>query len=127
MKKYLVLKLQGAMQAWGGHTYENLRPSHLFPTRSGIIGLLGGCLGIDREDIQRKEALNKSFILAVRADRNQYSPIRMTDYHTVLAARKDDDRPRKDAVQSYREYLCDAQYTGIFFLYIAFDRKKIDN
>lgn len=111
MKTYLILKLQGAMQAWGGHTYEDLRPSHLFPTRSGIVGLLAGCLGIDREDVHKKEALSKSFILTVRADKNKYSSVRITDYHTVLAARKVDGNPRKDAIQSYREYICDALYT----------------
>ena len=33
MKDFLILKLQGAMQAWGGHTYETFRPSYIFPTR----------------------------------------------------------------------------------------------
>lgn len=50
MNQYLALKLQGVMQAWGGHTYEDLRHTELIPTRSGILGLLAACLGIDRQD-----------------------------------------------------------------------------
>ena len=111
MKTYLILKLQGAMQAWGGHTYEDFRSSHPFPTRSGIVGLLAGCFGIDRENIEKKEALNNSFVLTVRADKKDHSAVRITDYHTVLSARKVDGNARKDAIQSYREYLCDAQFT----------------
>ncbi len=111
MKTYLILKFQGAMQAWGGHTYEDLRQSHPFPTRSGIVGLLAGCLGIDRADIKEREALNNSIVLTVRADKRDIPAIRITDYHTILGARKVDGNARKDAVQSYREYLCDAQFT----------------
>ena len=47
MPRYLILRLDGPMQAWGTHTFEDFRPSNLFPTRSGLLGLLGACLGID--------------------------------------------------------------------------------
>ena len=50
MSRYLILRLDGPMQAWGSHTFEDFRPSNLFPTRSGLLGLLGACLGIDRGD-----------------------------------------------------------------------------
>ena len=48
MPRYLILKLQGPMQAWGPILFEDFRPSHLFPTRSALLGLIGACLGIDR-------------------------------------------------------------------------------
>ena len=60
MADYLIMKLQGSMQSWGSHTYEDYRPSYIFPTRSAIIGLLGACIGIEREDIVQREALNNS-------------------------------------------------------------------
>lgn len=37
MPIYLILKLEGPMQAWGGHTFEDYRPIQPFPTRSGIL------------------------------------------------------------------------------------------
>ena len=119
--KYLILKLQGAMQAWGAHTYEDLRPTNLFPTRSGVVGLLGACLGIERKDIQARKALSAGLVMAVRADdRTEWKPQIITDYHTVLDARKVDGKARKNAILSSREYLCDAEYT------IALTLEKIE-
>lgn len=114
MQNFLILKIQGGMQAWGTHTYEDYRPSSIFPTRSGIVGLLSACLGIDRDDIKARENLNASFSLTVRADNRQYNMQRITDYHTVLDARKVDGSARKDAILSSREYLCDASFTVAF-------------
>ncbi|MGZ4954984.1 MAG: type I-E CRISPR-associated protein Cas5/CasD [Methylobacter sp.] len=123
MQDYLIIKLQGAMQAWGGHTYEDYRPSLIFPTRSAVTGLLGGCIGIEREDIQALKALNGSFQLTVRANRRKIvqrenskekplvSMQKITDFHTVQHARKVDGKPRPEAIISRREYLCDAEFT----------------
>jgi CRISPR system Cascade subunit CasD len=108
MNTYLVLKLHGVMQAWGGHTYEDLRHSELIPTRSGLLGLIGACLGIDRNDAERQQQLADSLRLAVRMEK---MPQRMTDFHTVLDARKVDGKPNKFPVVSRREYLYDARYT----------------
>ena len=130
MQDYLIIKLQGAMQAWGGHTYEDYRPSLIFPTRSAIVGLLGACLGIEREDIQSLKVLNESFQLTVRANKRKIeqrplsktrvwqrvgdkfvSMQKITDFHTVQQARKSDGKPRPEAIVSRREYLCDAEFT----------------
>ncbi|MCJ7773215.1 MAG: type I-E CRISPR-associated protein Cas5/CasD [Desulfobacterales bacterium] len=124
MQEFLIIKLQGAMQAWGGHTFEDYRPSHIFPTRSAVVGLLGACLGIDRTDIQGRADLNASFELTVRADRRKIQTEqfgqtkekiltmqKMTDFHTVLGARKVDGAPRTEAIVSRREYLCDAEFS----------------
>ncbi len=123
MQDYLIIKLQGAMQAWGGHTYEDYRPSLIFPTRSAVTGLLGACLGIEREDIQALKALNGCFQLTVRANKRKIvqrenskekplvSMQKITDFHTVQHARKVDGKPRPEAIVSRREYLCDAEFT----------------
>lgn len=119
MKDYLILKLQGPMQAWGRESFEGLRPSELFPGRSALLGLLGACLGIDRLDQERQQALAGSLLFAVRIDqvfdKNSGKPIatqKMTDYHTVKDAR-DDYRGLKshDTIQTWREYWQDACYT----------------
>lgn len=108
MPDFLILKLQGVMQAWGGHTFEDYRPVHPFPTRSGITGLLGACLGIDRQDKAGIADLSASFVYAVRSDT---LPVKFTDFHTVMDARKVDGKENKNPVVSRREYLCDAKYT----------------
>lgn len=129
MDKYLILKLHGGMQAWGTHTFEDYRPSSVFPTRSGVVGLLGACLGIDRDDITAREKLNASFSLTVRADKGQRRMQRITDYHTVLDARKVDGSARKDAILSSREYLCDASFTLALVFYdgSAYSLKQIED
>lgn len=127
MPSYLILKLQGVMQAYGGHTYEDYRPSLIFPTRSAVVGLLGACLGLERERPQALEALNDSFELGLsvlahprlveqRHFDKELKPRavtlhKMTDYHTVLDARRADGGKRDDAIVSRREYLCDAEFT----------------
>ena len=117
MSEYLILKLQGPMQAWGGHTYENYRPTELFPTRSALVGLVGACLGIRRAQRADLKALSESFRMAVRVDRRERADgevlhvAKVTDFHTVENARKVDGKPEPFPVVSRREYLCDAQFT----------------
>jgi len=111
MRRFLALKLQGVMQAWGGHTYEDFRHTEMIPTRSALLGLLAACLGIDRKDTEALQTLAASVRIAVRADRAKHEPQRITDFHTVMEARKVDGKPNKFPVVSRREYLCDALYT----------------
>jgi len=122
MPRYLILRLDGPMQAWGMHTYEDFRPSNLFPTRSGLLGLVGACLGIDREDHLGLEQLAKSVEFTVRVDREvkrqdaeepiSKSILRLPDYHTVYEARRANRPPKKgETIESWREYLFDAAFT----------------
>lgn len=123
MARYLILRLDGPMQAWGTHTFEDFRPSSLFPTRSGLLGLLGACLGIDRSDHAGLEQLAQSVEFTVRADRAVRRPdveqliskaaVKLPDYHTILDARKVDGSTNKNAVESRREYLFDAAFTVV--------------
>lgn len=123
MPRFLILRLDGAMQAWGTHTFEDFRPSNLFPTRSGLLGLLSACLGIDRRDHAGLEQLAGSVEFTVRVDRNVLRPeaeeptpkavVRLSDFHTVLAARKVDGSVNKNPVVSRREYLFDAAFTVV--------------
>jgi len=113
MARYLILKFEGVMQAWGKHTFEDYRPTEVFPTRSGIIGLIAACIGIDRKDGERQRALHESFRLAVRADSAPTGrrPVTITDYHTIQRARRVSGRAGENPVESRREYLCDAAFT----------------
>lgn len=127
MPQFLILRLDGPMQAWGTHTFEDFRPVNAFPTRSGLLGLLGACLGIDRQDKAAQLALAESIELTVRVDETAPRPeakaenangqllrktaIKQTDYHTVLNARKVDGSTNKYPIESHREYLFDAAFT----------------
>ncbi|SFF01883.1 type I-E CRISPR-associated protein Cas5/CasD [Nitrosomonas sp. Nm166] len=109
MRDYLILKLTGPLQAWGKETFEGLRPSELFPTRSALLGLLGACLGIERNDQTRLKNLALSVGFAVRVGQQCQ---KMTDYHTVKNARKDyRGLSSHDTIQTWREYWQDAVYT----------------
>lgn len=109
MRDYLILKLQGPLQAWGRESFEGLRPSELFPGRSALLGLLGACLGIDRIDRDSLQALASSVSFAVRVDQQGQ---KMTDYHTVKNARVDYRGLKShDTIQTWREYWQDAFFT----------------
>ncbi len=121
MPTFLILRLDGPMQAWGTHTFEDFRPSNLFPTRSGLLGLLAACLGIERNDQGGLNRLGASVEFAVRIDRQiQRSEqeqatlkpgVKLPDFHTVMAARKVDGSVNKHPIVSRREYLFDAAFT----------------
>ena len=121
MPRYLILRLDGPMQAWGTHTFEDFRPSNLYPTRSGLLGLLAACLGIERSDHSGQAALAASVEFSVRVDtaverfdRKQAMDkpsVKLPDFHTVMDARKVDGKANKFPVVSRREYLYDAAFT----------------
>ena len=121
MPRYLILRLDGPMQAWGTHTYEDFRPSNLYPTRSGLLGLLAACLGIDRDDHAGQAALAASVEFSVRVDTavarfDRELPmkkpgVKLPDFHTVMDARKVDGKANKFPVVSRREYLFDAAFS----------------
>jgi CRISPR system Cascade subunit CasD len=117
MKSYLILRLSGPLQAWGQPTFEGTRPSASFPTRSGLLGLIGACVGIRRNDKTALQNLADSVRFAVRCDIHSVDgreiPVtKLTDYHTVQNAREDYRGLKShDTIQTWREYLCDAQFT----------------
>lgn len=117
MRSYLILRLAGPMQAWGQPTFEGTRPTGRFPTRSGLLGLLGACLGIQRDDTSSLQALSESVQFAVRCDElilddRRVSVTGLRDYHTVLGAREDYRGLKShETIQTWREYLCDASFT----------------
>ena len=121
MACFLILRLDGPMQAWGTHSYEDFRPSNLYPTRSGLLGLLAACLGLDRKDQDALSQLAASVDFSVRVDDHasragQQEPcaktgIKLPDFHTVMDARKVDGAAGKFPIVSRREYLFDAAFT----------------
>ena len=94
----ITIILEGPLQAWGDHSKGTFRDTCLFPTKSGIVGMIGAAMGIPRGDERLKE-INDAISIAVRADR---AGTRMIDYHTVYVAAEDKTE------ETRREYLQDA-------------------
>ena len=79
----LILRLDGVLQSWGERARWDFRDSNMFPTKSGIIGLLACALGLPRGNEQIIK-LSNSIKMGVRADR---SGLMLEDYHTVTGER----------------------------------------
>ncbi|CCP01682.1 CRISPR-associated protein, Ecoli subtype [Erwinia amylovora Ea644] len=113
MTDYLIMRLCGPMQAWGLPGFEATRSSASFPTRSGLLGLLGACLGIPRSDRSALQKLADSVRFAVRCDDDSpYKAVSRVDFHTVQDARKEHGSLKSnDTILTWREYLYDAAFT----------------
>lgn len=99
------LRLEGPLQSWGGPAVGDRRPSLDFPTRSGVVGLLGAALGIRRDQVERLANLHDGLGFAVRIDRRGTAAV---DYHTVTAP-----GVFKTTQQTWRTYLQDASFAAI--------------
>ena len=110
-KTLLILRLEGMLQSWGEDSKWDFRDSADLPTKSGIIGLLGCALGLERGDPALAE-LGEAITIAVRADRGGY---RTTDFQTVTGAplRNAEGKPKTggNTIISRRTYLQDACFT----------------
>lgn len=104
----VALRLHGPLQAWGGPAVGDNRPTLGFPTRSGVLGLIAGCLGVLRRDHERLLSLSRGARVHVRVD----SPgTRLVDDQTIQ------DNPNasktRQTIQSKRTYLCDASFVAV--------------
>ncbi|MDX2007841.1 MAG: type I-E CRISPR-associated protein Cas5/CasD [Meiothermus sp.] len=75
----LLLRLEGPLQSWGGRSRWDVRDTQPEPTKSGVIGLLGCAMGLERGD-SRLEELDRGLRFGVRVE----APGRvLEDYQTV--------------------------------------------
>lgn len=114
---FLVFQIYGPMASWGEAAVGEFRPTSDHPGRSALLGLVGACLGVRKDDEASQQALSGSFRFAVK----QLSPgVLIRDYHTtqvpgrdrkaVYFTRKDEMSVPKDRLRtilSSREYRCD--------------------
>lgn len=110
-KKLLILRLEGALQGWDAASKWDERSVEDFPTKSGVIGLLGCALGLERGAAELT-ALNEAITMAVRADRRGD---RFTDFQTITGSplRNAEGKPKTtgNTIISKRSYLQDACFT----------------
>jgi CRISPR system Cascade subunit CasD len=104
----VALRLHGPLQAWGGATIGDNRPTLPFPTRSGVLGLIACSLGIPRRDHAHLLALARGARVHVRVD----APGRLlVDDQTIQDNPK--ASPTRQTIQSKRTYLCDASFVAV--------------
>jgi CRISPR system Cascade subunit CasD len=113
----LFLRLAGPMQSWGTSSRFQLRRTDLYPSKSGLLGMVLCAKGVRRED--SREALTRltPLLMGVRVDR---SGTLEWDYHTAgakIGIRSADGRIKKTAstgeyetLLSRRQYLHDASF-----------------
>lgn len=125
MPRFLVIDLWGPLCSWGTVAVGDIRPCQPYPTRSAVLGLAAGALGLRRGDHDRQRALAEGLGLAVLV---RGSGLPMRDFHTVeiprqkkgawyadrreeLAGLHPDDNP----IVSQRDYRADAAYSAAFW------------
>ena len=83
MQVYLLFHLYGPLTAWGDIAVGERRPVFSRPSKSGVLGLIAGALGLRRHQEEALADLHRSYGFACRVD----APgTLLTDFHTVMAA-----------------------------------------
>lgn len=107
----VAMRFEGALQSWGGSALGEVRPTHDAPTASGVIGLVGAALGVDRvKGVGTLAALHRALALAVRVERRGEI---LVDYHTALDVPDQRGKAHTGADITYRRYLADASFAGV--------------
>jgi CRISPR system Cascade subunit CasD len=125
MTSFLLITLYAPLAAWGDVTVGERRTSWDRPSRSAVLGLVAGALGLKRDDQAGHDALDAGCGMAVRVDALGRAA---EDYHTTQslpqpevyrgkpATRRDairygEQNRRLETILSMREYRVDAAYT----------------
>ena len=115
-KQLLILRLEGALQSWDDNSKWDGRGTGEFPTKSGVVGILGCAMGFERGS---KELIDLSdhMVMAVRSDR---AGEMTTDFQTVTGypLLNADGKPKSTGptIISRRSYLQDACFTVVLEL-----------
>lgn len=103
----LLFRLYAPMASWGDVAVGEFRPSHAYPGRSAMLGLIAAALGVERADEEGHRRLNNAlaFAIAVYAEGSL-----LHDYHTAQVPgasdlRKRPHRTRADELSIPREDL----------------------
>ncbi len=80
MQDFLIFTLYGPLVAWGDIAVGEYRPSLSHPSKSAILGLIAGALGIDRYDDEAHRALDAFLGFGLRVE--SIGEL-LRDYHTV--------------------------------------------
>jgi len=127
---YLALLLDGPMQSWGFSSRFQRRTTGMYPTKSGVLGLVCAAMGLakgspEENDLLPKLATLKMTTIAIpRTAERHSSPLpvrRIDDFHTTgggydkyaqrqFIPRKASGGPCDDPTVSRRQYLLNARF-----------------
>jgi CRISPR system Cascade subunit CasD len=127
---YLAMLLDGPLQSWGFASRFQRRTTGMYPTKSGVIGMICAATGLAKGSIEEQEVLPRFAALKMvaiaipRTSKQDSSPLpvrRLEDYHTIgggydkdthrqFIPRKASGGPCDDPTVSRRQYLLDASF-----------------
>ncbi|OGV64085.1 MAG: type I-E CRISPR-associated protein Cas5/CasD [Lentisphaerae bacterium RIFOXYB12_FULL_65_16] len=119
---YLALMLDAPLMSFGHSSRFQRRTTALHPTRSGILGMICAALGaakgssVESEWLARLDGARLTVLAIPRRPDGAREPLpirRLDDYHTVEGTRNAENKIKKDAVLSHRQYLLDARFGAI--------------
>lgn len=84
MKRFLTFTLFAPIASFGAIAVGERRESWSRPARSAVLGLVGACLGIEREDAEEQAALEREFGFALLCGTSGGS---LADFHTLQVGR----------------------------------------
>lgn len=124
MPDFLTFTLYAPIAAFGAPAVGERRGSFERPSRSGVLGLVAACLGIDRADTAAHEALRDQYGLALHC---QYPGRLLVDYHTAqapstrrgrrFATRRDELMADElNTILTRRDYRTDAWHLGAIWI-----------
>jgi len=117
---HLPLWLDAPLQSWGFASRFQRRTTGLFPTKSGVIGLVCAAMGLAKGSAQESEKLPQlaALVLTVWQFPRRAMPVRsepllvqrLEDFHTVLNTRRAKGGMNPDPVITRRQYLLEARF-----------------
>lgn len=116
-RAWLALWLDGPLQSWGFESRFELRRTALFPTKSGVLGLICAAVGAPKGSAREREVLGgfaSPGMVAVRlprvAGKQELFVRRLTDFQTIRNARMAKNSNARRNVRTWRDYVMDARF-----------------
>lgn len=101
MMKTIILKFSGPLQSWGIASNFETRDTARYPTKSAVLGLIGGALGYRRDETEKFQKLNE-LSFGVRIEQRGRL---LKDFHIA--------RSEKQVYVTNRYYLQDAVFLAM--------------
>lgn len=108
----LAFYIDAPLQSWGASSKFQYRETNRFPTKSAVVGLIAGALGIDKHQADETNLivpLAQIELTVVRLPKSKSTPSRLTDFHTVGAGYKPINGSDKS---SWQALMCNHKASG---------------
>lgn len=123
MVKHVLLILKAPMQSWGISGKLRYRSTYIYPTKSGLIGLMSGAIGFDREDDNNLRFFDDLEINSYRLSEDYV--ILQDFFHASNVVKVDqilENKKEYGSLIGKKEYIHDGIFAGI----VSGDEQKIN-